>query len=336
MGLWKFLKWTFQKRDATSGEDFGLSVFQREGVDMFSLACWEGGPHGYSLWLEIWQALMAGRLCVSHVECWSYRDKREDGRKTEIFYKNTFPMCYAQDHLRDHAAHTLLTDGWKDIYSVGTGIDRQMIETLYAEEDLKTIGWTPYDCTPNFWQGLLNIVVFCVYLGWLPSSGFSTPAHWILPAVTIGTSGAAAIMRTTRSTMLETIRQDYIRTARAKGASEKTVIWKHALTNTLIPVSTVIGIRFGSSLAGSVVTEQVFGIPGLGKLMIDSINNRNYPVVLGGVLLIAFAYGIVNLIVDIFYAFIDPRVKSQYVVAKRTKKKAEEPEKNAQEGGKQA
>ena len=189
---------------------------------------------------------------------------------------------------------------------------------------------------PNFWQGLLNIVVFCVYLGWLPSSGFSTPAHWILPAVTIGTSGAAAIMRTTRSTMLETIRQDYIRTARAKGASEKTVIWKHALTNTLIPVSTVIGIRFGSSLAGSVVTEQVFGIPGLGKLMIDSINNRNYPVVLGGVLLIAFAYGIVNLIVDIFYAFIDPRVKSQYVVAKRTKKKAEEPEKNAQEGGKQA
>ena len=78
------------------------------------------------------------------------RDKREDGRKTEIFYKNTFPMCYAQDHLRDHAAHTLLTDGWKDIYSVGTGIDRQMIETLYAEEDLKTIGWTPYDCTPNF------------------------------------------------------------------------------------------------------------------------------------------------------------------------------------------
>ena len=150
MGLWKFLKWTFQKRDTTSGEDFGLSVFQREGVDMFSLARWEVGPHGYSLWLEIWQALMAGQLCVSHVECWSYRDKREEGRKTEIFYKNTFPMCYAQDHLRDHAAHTLLTDGWKDIYSVGTGIDRQMIKTLYTEEVLKTIGWTPYDCTPSF------------------------------------------------------------------------------------------------------------------------------------------------------------------------------------------
>ena len=176
---------------------------------------------------------------------------------------------------------------------------------------------------PNFWQGLLNILIFCVYLDWLPSSGFSTPLHWILPALTIGTSGAASIMRTTRSQMLETIRQDYIRTARAKGASEKTVIWKHALLNTMIPVSTVIGLRFGASLAGSVVTEQVFGIPGLGKLMVDSINSRNYPVVLGGVLLIAFVYGIVNLIVDIFYAFIDPRVRSQYVSAKRVKKGAE-------------
>lgn len=173
---------------------------------------------------------------------------------------------------------------------------------------------------PNFWQGLLNILVFSVYLKWLPSSGFSTPLHWILPALTIGTSGAAAIMRTTRSSMLETIRQDYIRTARAKGASEKTVIWKHALRNALIPVMTVVGLRFGGSLGGSVVSEQVFSIPGLGKLMIDSINNRNYPVILGGVLLIAFAYGVINLIVDILYAFIDPRIKSQYSTGKKYKK----------------
>lgn len=176
---------------------------------------------------------------------------------------------------------------------------------------------------PNFWQGLLNILIFSVYLKWLPSSGFSSPAHWILPALTIGTSGAAAIMRTTRSSMLETIRQDYIRTARAKGASEKTVIWKHALRNALIPVMTVVGLRFGGSLGGSVVSEQVFGIPGLGKLMIDSINKRNYPVILGGVLLIAFAYGIINLVVDILYAFIDPRIKSQYSVGKKYKKKTE-------------
>lgn len=175
---------------------------------------------------------------------------------------------------------------------------------------------------PNFWQGLLNILIFSVYLKWLPSSGFSTPMHWILPALTIGTSGAAAIMRTTRSSMLETIRQDYIRTARAKGASEKTVIWKHALRNALIPVMTVVGLRFGGSLGGSVVSEQVFSIPGLGKLMIDSINNRNYPVILGGVLLIAFAYGIINLVVDILYAFIDPRIKSQYSSGKRYFKKS--------------
>ncbi|MCI8515627.1 MAG: ABC transporter permease [Hungatella sp.] len=173
---------------------------------------------------------------------------------------------------------------------------------------------------PNFWQGLLNILVFSVYLKWLPSSGFSSPAHWVLPALTIGTSGAAAIMRTTRSSMLETIRQDYIRTARAKGASETTVIWKHALRNALIPVMTVVGLRFGGSLGGSVVSEQVFSIPGLGKLMIDSINNRNYPVILGGVLLIAFAYGIINLVVDILYAFIDPRIKSQYSSGKKLKK----------------
>ena len=176
---------------------------------------------------------------------------------------------------------------------------------------------------PNFWQGLLNILIFAVYLKWLPSSGFSTPAHWVLPALTIGTSGAAAIMRTTRSSMLETVRQDYIRTARAKGASEKTVIWKHALRNALIPVMTVVGLRFGGSLGGSVVSEQVFSIPGLGKLMIDSINNRNYPVILGGVLLIAFAYGVINLIVDILYAFIDPRIKSQYSTGKKYKKNTE-------------
>lgn len=169
---------------------------------------------------------------------------------------------------------------------------------------------------PNFWQGLLNILIFSVYLKCLPSSGFSSPLHWILPAVTIGTSGAAAIMRTTRSSMLETIRQDYIRTARAKGASEFSVIWKHALRNALIPVLTIIGIRFGASLGGAIVTEQVFGIPGIGKLMIDSINTRNYPVIQGGVLLIALAYSVINLIVDILYAYVDPRIKSQYSAGK--------------------
>ncbi len=170
---------------------------------------------------------------------------------------------------------------------------------------------------PVFWIGLMNIILFSVILGWLPSSGFSTPKHWILPAVTIGFSAAGGIMRTTRSSMLEVIRQDYIRTARAKGASERTVIWKHALKNALIPVLTVIGIRYGHNLGGSLVSEQVFGIPGLGKLMIDSIKSRDYPIVQGGVLLIAFAFSFINLLVDILYAFVDPRVKSQYARGKK-------------------
>jgi peptide/nickel transport system permease protein len=176
---------------------------------------------------------------------------------------------------------------------------------------------------PNFWQGLLMILLFAVNLKWFPASGFSTPKHWVLPALTIGTSAAATIMRTTRSAMLEVVRQDYICTARAKGASERTVIWKHAFRNAIIPVMTVVGLRFGHSLGGSIVSEQVFSIPGLGKLMVDSINSRNFPVIQGGVLLIAFAYGIVNLVVDILYAFADPRIKSQYNSVKRKAKSAD-------------
>lgn len=165
---------------------------------------------------------------------------------------------------------------------------------------------------PNFWQGLMGIIIFSVTLGWLPASGFSSPIYWILPAVTIGTSSAARVMRMTRSSMLEVIRQDYIRTARAKGQSERIVIFKHALSNALIPVVTVVGLSFGKLLGGAVLTESIFSIPGLGKLMIDSIKIRNYPIVQGGVLFMAIVFSLVNLGVDILYAYIDPRIKSQY------------------------
>lgn len=129
----------------------------------------------------------------------------------------------------------------------------------------------------------------------------------MLPAITVGLPASAGIIRMTRSSMLEVIRQDYIRTARAKGQTERKVIYGHALENAMIPVITVIGITFGQSLGGQIVTEQVFAIPGLGRLMVESINARNYPVVEGGVLLIAFAYCIINLLVDILYAYLDPR-----------------------------
>jgi peptide/nickel transport system permease protein len=174
---------------------------------------------------------------------------------------------------------------------------------------------------PNFWQGMMLILVFAVYFRLLPASGFLTPMHWILPAITIGTSSAASIMRMTRSSMLEVIRQDYIRTARAKGQSERLVIWQHALKNALIPVITVIGLNFGRLLGGAVLTESIFSIAGLGKLMVDSINLRNYPMVQGGVLFIAIVMSLVNLLVDVLYAYVDPRIRTQYT-SFRIRKKA--------------
>lgn len=177
---------------------------------------------------------------------------------------------------------------------------------------------------PVFWLGMMLIVFFSVKLAVLPSSGFSTPLHWIMPAVAVGYRASAIITRQTRSSMLEVIRQDYIRTARAKGQTEKVVIYKHALKNALIPVITVLGLQFGAGLGGAVVTETVFSISGLGKLMVDSINARNYPMVQGGVLVIACVFTLVNLAVDVLYAYLDPRIKSQYggrVKAKKLLKK---------------
>lgn len=170
---------------------------------------------------------------------------------------------------------------------------------------------------PSFWQGMMLIIVFSAYLGWFPPSGFSTPKHWVLPAITIGTSSAANIMRMTRSSMLEVIRQDYIRTARAKGQKESVVIWKHALRNALIPIITVIGLNFGKLLGGAVLTESIFSIAGIGKLMVDAIKAKNTPLVQGGVLFIAIIMCFVNLIVDILYAYVDPKIRSQYTKGRK-------------------
>ncbi|MBS7527658.1 ABC transporter permease [Fusibacter paucivorans] len=172
---------------------------------------------------------------------------------------------------------------------------------------------------PTFWLGLMLILLFSVRLDWLPASGFYGPQYWILPAMTIGMNSSAYIMRMTRSSMLEVIRQDYIRTARAKGQTEYKIVVKHALKNALIPIITVVGINFGRSLGGAIVTEQIFAIPGLGKMMVEAISARNYPVVQGGVLFIAVATSVVNLLVDILYAYIDPRLSSQYQSGKKKK-----------------
>lgn len=165
---------------------------------------------------------------------------------------------------------------------------------------------------PNFWLGLMLILLFSVKLGWLPSFGFEELKSLVLPTITLGTGVTAIITRMTRSSMLEVIRQDYIRTARAKGASERKVIYQHALKNALIPVVTVIGLQFGYLLGGAVLTETVFSWPGVGRFMVEAIRQKDTPTVLASVVFLATAFSIVNLFVDILYAFIDPRIKSQY------------------------
>ena len=162
---------------------------------------------------------------------------------------------------------------------------------------------------PTFWSGLLAMYLFSVKLGWFPTAGSGTFRHVVLPAATLGLSAAAIIARLTRSTMLEVLHNDYIRTARSKGLAEFRVIWKHALKNAMIPTVTIIGLRFGYLMAGAVVTETVFAYPGLGMFLVESIRWRDYPVVQGAILLIAASFVIVNLLVDLTYALLDSRIR---------------------------
>ena len=166
---------------------------------------------------------------------------------------------------------------------------------------------------PTFWFGLILILVFAVNLKWFPVSGqVDNFRGMVLPALTLAFNSMAAMARVTRSSMLEVIRQDYIRTARAKGVSNRNVILRHAVPNAMIPTVTVIGLRIGGLLAGAVICETVFSWPGIGRLLVQSIQSRNTPVVLGCIIIFSICFSLVNLIVDILYAFIDPRIKSQY------------------------
>ena len=162
---------------------------------------------------------------------------------------------------------------------------------------------------PVFWFGLLAILYFSVQLGWFPVAGRGTWSHLVLPAITLGVSSTAIIARMTRSSMLEVLSQDYIRTARAKGLFDKAVVLKHAFRNALVPVVTIIGLQFGQLMAGAVLTESVFTWPGIGRLLVASIDARDYPVVQGAVLLIAVSFIVINLVVDVVYAVIDPRIR---------------------------
>ena len=165
---------------------------------------------------------------------------------------------------------------------------------------------------PAFWFGLLLILFFSLKLGWFPSSGSESLKSIVLPSIALGFLHMASIARTTRSSMLEVIRQDYIRTARSKGLSYGAVIRKHALKNALIPTITVVGLQVGVLLGGAVIVETVFAWPGVGRLMVQSIMGRDIPMVMGCIILFATGFTIVNLIVDLLYGFIDPRIRSMY------------------------
>jgi peptide/nickel transport system permease protein/oligopeptide transport system permease protein len=161
---------------------------------------------------------------------------------------------------------------------------------------------------PVFWSGLMLILIFAVRLGWLPAVGTGSLAHLVLPAIALGGATAAIIARMTRSSMLEVLRSDYIRTARAKGVAEPAVVNRHAFRNALIPVITVVGLQMGTLLSGAVLTESVFAWPGIGRLLVEGILARDYPIVQAAVLVVALGFVLVNLAVDVLYAVVDPRI----------------------------
>jgi len=162
---------------------------------------------------------------------------------------------------------------------------------------------------PSYWVAYLLILLLSVRLGWLPVAGSETWKHAIMPALTLGIGGSASLMRLTRSEMLETLNQDYIRTARAKGLHARSLLLRHALRNTLIPITTVLGMRFAGMLGGAVIVETIFSWPGIGKLVVDAIFDRDYPMIQGFVIFMGTVFLLVNLIVDLGYGLIDPRIR---------------------------
>lgn len=178
-----------------------------------------------------------------------------------------------------------------------------------ATDQVAMVGALFGQSTPVFWLGTMLILVFAVWLRWLPTGGTGGPQHLVLPTVTLGLYSAARTARLVRSGMLEVLGEDYIRTARAKGLRELVVMWRHALRNALVPIVTVIGLDLATLLGGAVITETIFGWPGVGRLAVQAIQQRDYPVVQASVFVVASAYVAFNLLVDVLYAYLDPRIR---------------------------
>lgn len=173
---------------------------------------------------------------------------------------------------------------------------------------------------PSFWLALMMIMLFAVKLGWLPAMYNGTVSGYIMPVIAVSIGCISATVRGIRTNMLETIRQDYVRTARAKGQKESIVIVKHAFRNTLVPVVASIGSGLGMLLGGSLIVETVFAVPGIGKYVTDAVSQRNFPAVQGGVIMLALIYAIINIVVDICYTIVDPRLKTAFITSKKRKR----------------
>ena len=179
-------------------------------------------------------------------------------------------------------------------------------------DTISTIGAMLLTAMPGFFVGMLLILLFALKLNILPATGISSWKHFVLPSLAVASVTMATFIRMTRSTMLEVIRQDYVRTARAKGASESRIVFRHCLRNALLPIITVIGMNFAHQLGGTVMIEAVFAIPGLGSHMVTAVRQKDTPVVMASIIFVAVVAGLMNLLVDILYTYIDPRVKTQY------------------------
>ena len=176
-----------------------------------------------------------------------------------------------------------------------------------------------FDCMPNFWTALLLVLLFSVTLGWLPPSGNDSFKYFILPTLANSLGGLAGFTRQVRASMLEVIRSDYVTTARSKGLPERDVVYGHALPNAMIPILTVIGMRFGSMLGGATIVEVIFSIPGIGQYLVNAINKQDYTAATGSIIFIAFTFSVIMLLTDLLYAYADPRIKAQYTASSRKK-----------------
>ncbi len=219
-----------------------------------------------------------------------------------------------------HVGPTLMLSAMAVTVSLCIGIPLGVVSAVYRNSwwDQSGLALAMLGAAvPTFWLGLSLIVVFAVNLGWLPSSGFRPPTEglWrsltylILPSLTLGVPNSALIIRFVRSSLLDVIATDYVRTARAKGLGERLVIFRHAIRNALVPILTVVGLTFAALMGGAVVTETVFAIPGIGQMVVSSVLRRDYPVIQGVTLIVATSYVMINLLVDLLYFLVDPRVK---------------------------